>query len=86
MFDAFPFDEWSEEITTFWTFGTEGDPGTIVLTILGVLLMVGSLIQFVRLESRKLDAQTAALRRALAAAEDTTVTATSVTVTTITTD
>lgn len=86
MFDAFPFDEWSEEITTFWTFGTEGDTGTIILTILGVLLMVGSLIQFVRLESRKLDAQTAALRRALAAAEDTTVTATSVTVTTITTD
>ena len=70
MFDAFPFDEWSEEITTFWTFGTEGDTGTIILTILGVLLMIGSLIQFFRLENRKLDAQTTALRRALAAVDD----------------
>ena len=85
MFDAFPFDEWSEEITTFWTFGTEGDTGTIILTILGVLLMIGSLIQFVRLESRKLDEQTAALRSALSAAEDTVATVT-VTTTTITTD
>jgi len=85
MFDAFPFDEWSEEITTFWTFGTEGDVGTIILTILGVLLMIGSLIQFVRLETRKLDAQTAALRSALSAAEETIATVT-VTTTTITTD
>ncbi len=84
MFDAFPFDEWSEEITTFWTFGTEGDLGTIILTILGVLLMIGSLIQFVRLESRKLDEQTAALRRALATVEETSTT--TVTVTTITTE
>ena len=84
MFDAFPFDEWSEEITTFWTFGTEGDLGTIILTILGVLLMIGSLIQFVRLESRKLDEQTAVLRRALATVEETSTT--TVTVTTITTE
>ncbi len=81
MFDAFPFDEWSDEITTFWTFGVEGDTGTIILTILGVLLMIGSLVQFVRLESQKLDAQTAALRRALASAEATTTT-TTVTITT----
>jgi len=84
VFDAFPFDEWSEEITTFWTFGTEGDLGTIILTILGVLLMIGSLIQFVRLESRKLDEQTAVLRRALATVEETSTT--TVTVTTITTE
>jgi len=84
VFDAFPFDEWSEEITTFWTFGVEGDTGTIVMTILGVLLMIGSLIQFVRLESRKLDAQTRALRQALAATED--GTPVTVTVTTITTE
>ena len=84
MFDAFPFDEWSEEITTFWTFGVEGDTGTIVMTILGVLLMIGALIQFVRLESQKLDAQTAALRQAIAAAE--TSATTTVTVTTITTE
>ena len=44
MFDAFPYDEWSEQITTFWTFGVEGDTGTIILTILGVLLMIGALI------------------------------------------
>ena len=84
MFDAFPFDEWSEEITTFWTFGVEGDTGTIVMTILGVLLMIGALIQFVRLESQKLDAQTAVLRQAIAAAE--TSTTATVTVTTITTE
>lgn len=65
MFDAFPFDEWSEEITTFWTFGVEGDVGTIILTILGVLLMIGSLIGFVRLESGKLDRQAEVLRRAM---------------------
>ena len=65
MFDAFPFDEWSEEITTFWTFGVEGDTGTIILTILGVLLMVGALIGFVRLEAGKLDHRADVLRRAM---------------------
>jgi hypothetical protein len=65
MFDAFPFDEWSEEITTFWTFGVEGDVGTIILTILGVLLMVGSLIGFVMLESGKLERQAEVLRQAM---------------------
>ena len=68
MFDAFPYDEWGPEITTFWTFGVEGDTGTIVMTILGVLLMIGALIQFFRMESQKLDAQTAMLRRAMAGA------------------
>ena len=65
MFDAFPYDEWSEEITTFWTFGVEGDTGTIILTILGVLLMVGSLIAFTRMESKKLDHQAAVLKQAM---------------------
>jgi LPXTG-motif cell wall-anchored protein len=65
MFDAFPYEEWGETITTFWTFGVEGDTGTIILTILGVLLMIGSLVWFVRLESDKLDRQAAALRRAM---------------------
>ena len=37
MFDAFPYDEWSDKITTFWTFGVEGDTGTIILTVLGVI-------------------------------------------------
>ena len=65
MFDAFPYDEWSEQITTFWTFGVEGDTGTIILTILGVLLMIGSLIAFVMLESGKLERQAAMLRQAM---------------------
>ena len=65
MFDAFPYDEWSEQITTFWTFGVEGDTGTIILTILGVLLMIGALIAFVRMESGKLDRQAATLRQAM---------------------
>lgn len=70
MFDAFPFDEWGDEITTFWTFGTEGDLGTIILTILGVLVMIGALIQFVRLEAAKLDRQAAVLRGAAARNQD----------------
>lgn len=69
MFDAFPYDEWSDEITTFWTFGVEGDTGTIILTILGVLVMVWALVQFVRLESQKLDRQAASLRAAVAAGD-----------------
>ena len=62
MFDAFPHDKWDETITTFWTFGTEGDTGTIILTILGVILMIVSLIWWVRLEAGKLDRQAATLR------------------------
>lgn len=67
MFDAFPYEKWSEQITTFWTFGVEGDTGTIILLILGALLMIGSLIGFVTLESGKLDRQAAALRQAMGA-------------------
>ena len=67
MFDAFPYDEWDETITTFWTYGVEGDIGTIILTILGVLLMIVSLVWFVRLEAGKLDRQAAGLRKAMGA-------------------
>ena len=76
MFDAFPFDEWGDEITTFWTFGTEGDLGTIILTILGVLVMIWALIQFVRLEAGKLERQAALLRGAAARGQDSTTTTT----------
>ena len=68
MFDAFQYDEWGDSITTFWTFGTEGSTGTIIMTILGVLLMIGALIAFVRMESGKLDRQAESLRRAMAGA------------------
>ena len=65
MFDAFPYDKWSDQVTTFWTFGVEGDTGTIILTILGVLLMIGALFAFVRMEAGKLDRQAATLRQAM---------------------
>lgn len=62
MFDAFPFDEWSEDIAEFWTFGPANSTGTYILTVLGCILMVASLIGFVMMESRKIDNQTARLR------------------------
>ena len=46
-------------------FGVEGDTGTIILTILGVLLMIGALFAFVRMEAGKLDRQAATLRQAM---------------------
>jgi hypothetical protein len=64
MIDSFPFDEWSEEITTFWTFGPENSTGTYVLTVLGIILMVGALIYWVWLENKKLTAQAELLRGA----------------------
>jgi hypothetical protein len=62
MIDSFPFDEWAEDIAGYWTFGPGDSTGTYVLTVLGIILMVVSLIAWVRLESRKLDAQAALLR------------------------
>lgn len=62
MFDAFPFDEWGEEIAGFWTFGPGGSTGTYIMTVLGIILMVASLIGYVLLERRKLDAQAQLLR------------------------
>ena len=64
MIDSFPYDEWSEEISAFWTFGPGGSTGTYVMTVLGVLAMLAALIGFVVLESRKLRAQAEFLRSA----------------------
>ncbi|MGH3039107.1 MAG: hypothetical protein ACRDLZ_06845 [Gaiellaceae bacterium] len=64
MIDSFPFDEWSEEITTFWTFGPENSTGTYVLTVLGIILMVAAIIYWVWLENRKLTTQAELLRGA----------------------
>ena len=47
MFDAFPFDEWGEDIAEFWTFGGEGSTGTWIMTALGFSVMVIALIGFV---------------------------------------
>jgi hypothetical protein len=62
MFDAFPYDEWSEEIAEFWTFGGEGSTGTWILTVLGVAAMVIAFWGFFVLENRKLANQADRLR------------------------
>ena len=62
MFDAFPYDEWSDAVTDFWTFGGANSTGTYILTVLGVILMVGSLVGWVLLEKKKLEEQAATLR------------------------
>jgi hypothetical protein len=62
VIDSFPFDEWTEDIAAYWTFGPENSTGTYILTVLGIILMVASLIAFVLLERKKLDAQAELLR------------------------
>ena len=62
MFDAFPYDEWSEDIAGFWTFGPESSTGTYILTVLGIAVMLIAFVLFVRLESRKLAHQQATLQ------------------------
>jgi hypothetical protein len=64
VIDSFPFDEWAEDITTFWTFGPENSTGTYVLTVLGIIFMVAALIFWVWLENKKLNAQAELLRSA----------------------
>ena len=64
MFDAFPFDAWSEEIAEYWTFGGANSTGTYIMLALGAILMVASLIGFVQQESRRLEEQAAHLREA----------------------
>lgn len=74
MFDAFPYDEWSEEVAEFWTFGGEGSTGTWILTVLGVAAMLVSFWGFVILENRKLRAQAAKLKASGALDRPTTTT------------
>jgi predicted subunit of tRNA(5-methylaminomethyl-2-thiouridylate) methyltransferase len=62
MFDAFPFDEWGEDIAEFWTFGGEGSTGTWIMTALGFSVMLIAFIGFVILENRKLARQAAILK------------------------
>ena len=64
MWNSFPYDEWSETVTDFWTFGGANSTGTYVMTVLGCILMVASLIGFVWLEKGKLDRQAQMLRAA----------------------
>ena len=85
MFDAFPFDEWGEDIAEFWTFGGEGSTGTYILTVLCVAAMVAAFIGFVILENRKLTRQAARLQASGALDRPPPGTVT-ITTTTITTD
>jgi hypothetical protein len=64
VIDSFPFDEWADDIGAFWTFGPGSSTGTYILTVLGILVMVGSLIGWVWLENKKLTAQAELLRAA----------------------
>ena len=64
MIDSFPYDEWSDTVTDFWTFGGANSTGTYILTVLGCILMVAALIGWVWLEKQKLDRQAAMLRAA----------------------
>jgi uncharacterized iron-regulated membrane protein len=62
MFDSFPYDEWSDTVTDFWTFGGANSTGTYIMTVLGCILMVASIIGWVVMEKRKLEHQAATLR------------------------
>jgi len=64
MFNTFPYDEWSEGVTDFWTWGGANSTGTYILTVLGCILMVAAIIGFFVLEKQKLEAQASALRAA----------------------
>lgn len=66
MFDSFPYDRWSDTVTDFWTWGGHDSVGTYVLTLLGSVLVVLSLIVWVWLEQRALARETAALRESRA--------------------
>ena len=62
MFDAFPFDEWGEDVAEFWTFGGAGSTGTWIMTVLGFTVMLVAFFGFVILENRKLTHQASRLK------------------------
>jgi hypothetical protein len=64
VIDSFPFEEWAEDITAFWTFGPGNSTGTYVLTVLGIIAFVVAMIGWVWLENKKLTAQATLLRAA----------------------
>ena len=64
MFNTFPYDEWSENVTDFWTWGPANSTGTYIMTVLGCILMVASMVGWVVMEKRKLEHQAAMLRAA----------------------
>jgi hypothetical protein len=71
MFNSFPYETWlnpdgtfNTELGDFWTWGGHDSAGTYILTVLGCILMVASMIGWFWLEKQKLDRQAAALRAA----------------------
>lgn len=62
MFNSFPYDKWDETITDFWTWGGHNSTGTFIQLALGLILMIGSLVAWVKMESGKLEHQAAKLR------------------------
>jgi hypothetical protein len=62
MFDTFPYDEWSEEIAGFWTWGPGNSTGTYILTVLGIAAMLVAFVWFFLLENKKLEHQANTLR------------------------
>ena len=64
MIDSFPFDEWSDDISAFWTFWSEDRTGTYIMTVLGIIVMLAAFVYWTWLEDRKLSAQAALLRAA----------------------
>ena len=62
MFDTFPYDEWSEDIAGFWTWGPGNSNGTYILTAIAIAVMLIVFVGFFVLENRKLDAQQEKLR------------------------
>jgi hypothetical protein len=78
MINAFPFEEWNDTITQFWTFGgAEGtSTGTWVIVAVGFVVMLVAFVWFVTLENGKLARQAERLRAtgALDTPPDTTAT------------
>jgi hypothetical protein len=69
MFNAFPYDEWGDTVTTFWTFAGgdtiiwgQASLGTWIMVALGFVVMMVSFVGFVKLENGKLEHQAQALR------------------------
>jgi hypothetical protein len=62
MFDTFPYEEWSEDIAGFWTWGPGNSTGTYILTALGIIVMLVAFVGFFMLENRKLAHQAERLR------------------------
>ncbi len=59
--DTFPYESWDEAIAAaqengegFFTFGPGGNTATVILTILGVIAMVATVLAFVMTENRNL--------------------------------